>query len=311
MLNVLYDKCFAAIQFLVSTHILKRLSANNTSSTAIASEKWMQKNASEPHHRILRDLMSPNALLYMKQEVLDPARKDLKRSFFSSVVVVDPLCRQAAVKDLLLKCRWEEIRSAAIKKKKMLMYEHMPVVTQQDARRFIKTGADPLSQYIKSCDDALISSEFGSDETSSLVEGRKRLIKYNMFLAHISAIDMIDIIFESILNTVQQPIKIKQAERARADSRSALDGFSRRPSHDGETNLHSRRGSKSRSNVAFGTSRDMDGDNDSDTMSINSSYSTSSRQSFSSVPIPPSGRRNSNRHKHSGRRLEVVQKKKY
>lgn len=307
MLNVLYEKCFAAIQYLVSIVVLKRVNSAITNSVAsVGSAKWVHTCASAPHHRIMRDLMSPAILQYIKDEILNPARKELKRAFFSAVVVVDPIWRQAALYDLLLKCRWEETRSIAIKKKKMMLYEHMPVLTERDARTFIQSGADPLSAYIKSCDDALIVEDSNLLENSSSIK-RQKPQNYNLFLAHVTATDMVDIIFESINNTIAQPFK-----RNNTDSRASLHGDGAIRSRDGNSASFCRRMSHSRElssrtpsrhSLVLGDSTEKDFDECSDTQSVRSSYSVNSRHA---VPgsAASSGRRHSRRRTQSVRKTE-------
>lgn len=308
MLNVLYDKCFAAVQFQVSTNVLKRVNPAGTNSIGtVGSEKWKESYSSGSKNRILRDLMSPEIVQYMRDEILDPSRKELKKAFFSAVIVVDPACRQSVLYDLLLKCRWEETRSAAMKKKKMMLYEHMPVVTEKDARSFIRSGKDPLTLYMRSCDDALSMSETGDLESAiSASTKKKRKLKYNTFLSHITATDMVDIIFESIFNTCEQANKYRLPTNT--GSRASLMSDTRRKSRDVESSSGRRRsrGTERRTSKysgVYGSSGSKEFDDASDCMSVGSSYSIRSRSSFLGVAVPPSSHRGSQRHVNKARKL--------
>lgn len=310
MLNVLYDRCFAAIQHQVSCGVLRRVQPLSTGDSikVVGSEKWKKAFASGAHNRIVRDVMSEEVLQYIKDEILHPNRKELKRAYFGAVIAVDPMWRQAALYDLLLKCRWEEIRSVDLKRKKMMQYEHIPVVTEMDAKAFIKSGRDPLALYMRSCDDAIMLEAKGNGDTAG---NAKSKLKYYAFMSHITATDMVDIVFESISNTIDQPNRAKGDRNV--ESRISLRGDSVHRNREGPA---SRRGSRSRSDLnnferrysrnsgMFAMSRDMD--DCSDTMSVGSSISVDSRSSFSA---PPGKRRSSKQHKHSARKL--VEKKKY
>jgi hypothetical protein len=307
LLHVLYDKCFAAIQHQVSAQVLKRVTpAGSNSINSIGSEKWKKTFATGPHNRIMRDLMSPELLQYIKGEILHPARKDLKRAYFSAVIVVDPAWRQAALHDLLLKCRWEETRSVEMAKKKMGLYEHMPVITQRDARSFIKMGKDPLAVYMQKCDDSLSIDQAVSNGTADGTKGNKLI--YFTFLSHITATDMVDIVFESISNTIEQPSKIKSDRNSQSRVDLGDGTMSARPSNPNSKNLGRR---FSRNSGVFGNnSRDIDIDESSDTMSVGSRGSFVSSSSRASFSAPPGSRRNSKRgHKHTARKL--VEKKQY
>ena len=170
--------------------------------TAVGTSKWIHSHATGDHNRIVRDLLSSEVIDYLRTELAAPHRKHIRRAFQLAVLEISPVWKAVAKHDLLLKCRWEEVRAADLKKKKLRLYDEMPPLSEADAREFVQRGVDPVLSYINRCDAAAnaLSSKQGSKDG----KGSKH---YNMFLRHVTAIDMVDIILETISNTMESLIR--------------------------------------------------------------------------------------------------------
>jgi hypothetical protein len=202
LLDALFDRCLPVVQYIVSAIITKHSAVQSAAVMAVGTSKWIHSHATGDHNRIVRDLLSSDVIEYLRTELSAPHRKHIRRAFQLAVLEISPVWKAVAKHDLLLKCRWEEVRAVDLKKKKLRLYDEMPPLSEADAREFVKRGLDPVLSYINKCDaaaDALNSKQGSKDG--------KKVKSYNMFLRHVTAIDMVDIILETISNTMESPMR--------------------------------------------------------------------------------------------------------
>ena len=131
----------------------------SSSTLAVGTQKWINSFGTGEGNRIVRDLLSAETIEYIRNELNDPDRRHIKRAFQLTVIDFNPYRKAMAISDLLLKCRWEEVRSMDLKKKKMLLYDEMPPLSELDAKNFIKYGKDPVLAYIDKCNAAAAEIE--------------------------------------------------------------------------------------------------------------------------------------------------------